>query len=78
MIVKDLISKLLTMDENAIVVIKSPNFELGGAKVPVSFVHQYNECLRNKKTFRDAFDGEMYDKEIFTLMGGHEKVVDIS
>lgn len=76
--VKDLISKLQTMDENAEVIVRSSNFELNGADVSVSFVHQYNEGLKHKETFRDAFDGGTYQKEIYSIIGGNEKVVSIS
>jgi hypothetical protein len=78
MLVKDLIKKLEALDQNAEVIVTSSNFELGGAYVPVSFVHQYNEGIKEIQTFRDAFDGDTYSKETWSLMGGDMPVVMVS
>jgi hypothetical protein len=76
--VKELIKRLEALDQNAEVIIESPNFELKGAKVPVSFVHQYNVGLKSKKAFMDAFDGEVYSKEVWSIIGGTMSVVMVS
>jgi hypothetical protein len=76
--VKDLIKKLEALDQNAEVIITSSNFELNGACVPVSFVHQYNEGSKKTRTFTDAFDGDTYSKEIWSIMDGQTPVVMVS
>lgn len=73
--VKDVIKKLEALDQNAEVITKSSNFELNGASVPVSFIHQYNEGSKETRTFRDAFDGETYSKETWSTVGGQIPVV---
>lgn len=76
--VKDLIKKLEGLDQNAEVIVTSSNFELNGASVPVSFVHQYNEGSKKLQTFRDAFDGDTYSKETWSIIGGQTPVVMVS
>jgi len=76
--VKDLIKKLETLDQDATVIVTSPNFELNGASVPVSFVHQYNEGSKKLQTFRDAFDYVAYSTETWTIIGGKTPVVMMS
>lgn len=76
--VKDLIKKLEALDQNAEVIVTSSNFELNGANVPVSFVHQYNDGSKRVKTFRDAFDGDTYSKETWSIIGGQTPVVMVS
>jgi len=76
--VKDLIKKLEALDQNAEVIVTSSNFELNYASVPVSFVHQYNEGSKKTQIFRDAFDGETYSKEIWSIIGGAVPVVVVS
>ncbi len=56
----------------------SSNFELRGAHVPLSSVHQYNEGSKKNNEFRDAFDGETYTKEIWSIVGGQIPVVMVS
>lgn len=73
--VKDVIKALLTCDQEATVIVTSDNFELRGADVAVSYVHQYNDGLKETKTFTDAFDHDDYDKEVYLIVGGTEKVV---
>jgi len=75
MTVKDLIKKLEVLDQNAEVIVTSSNFELNGASVSVSFVHQYNEGSKKVQTFRDAFDGDTYSKETWSVIGGQTPVV---
>lgn len=72
--VKDLIEKLSVLDQNAEVIVKSSNFEVN-ADVPVSFVHQYNTGSKKNKQFRDAFDGEVYSAETWSILGGDIPVV---
>ena len=76
--VKDLIKKLEALDQDAEVIVTSSNFELNGASVPVSFVHQYNEGSKKVQTFRDAFDGDTYSKETWSIIGGKTPVVMVS
>jgi hypothetical protein len=57
MIVKELIKKLEALDQNAEVIVKSSNFELNGANVSVTYVHEYSNGRKNTETFTDAFDG---------------------
>jgi uncharacterized protein YkuJ len=73
--VKDLIKKLEALDQDAEVIVTSSNFELNGASVPVSYVHQYNEGSKKVQTFRDAFDGYTYSKETWLINGGKTPVV---
>jgi uncharacterized protein YkuJ len=76
--VKDVIKKLEALDQNAEVITTSSNFELNGASVPVSFIHQYNEGSKKTETFRDAFDGGTYSRETWSIVGGETPVVKIS
>jgi len=76
--VKELIKKLEALDQNAEVIVTSSNFELNGASVPLSFVHQYNEGSKKTQTFRDAFDGDTYSKETWSIIGGKIPVVMVS
>jgi hypothetical protein len=78
MTVRDLIKKLKAIDQDAEVITTSSNFELGSALVPVSYVHVYKEGKEQTKTFRDAFDGESYDKKVWSLSGGKTTVVTIN
>lgn len=76
--VKDLIIELQAMDENAEVVITSENFELRGANVSASRVYQYDQCKKITRQFRDAFDGDTYFKEVWSLIDGDTSVVMLS
>ncbi len=73
--VKDVLKLLENCDQEAEVIVCSSNFELNHAEVPVSMVHQYDTGSKEKQTFRDAFDGETYDKEVYSIVGGKENVV---
>lgn len=75
---KELIEKLQALDPEAEVITASSNFELRGAEVAVSFVHQYDKGRKETKTFVDAFDHESYEKEVFSIVGGNENVIYIS
>ena len=75
--VKDLVKKLLELDQDATVVKNSDNFELKGAIIEVYYIPQYDTGKRKIGTFIDAFDNESYDKEVFELFGGSEKIVKI-
>lgn len=73
--VKDLIDKLKTMDQDAVVIVASDNFELNGATVEVHYVHEHKGGSKENRIFRDAFDGETYDKEVYSISGGIMTVV---
>jgi hypothetical protein len=75
MLVKDLIEKLKEQDPNAEVIVKSSNFELCGAYVPLDYISISNTGLKKKETFRDAFDGCAYSTEVWKLSGGAESIV---
>lgn len=70
--------KLKELDPEAEVIVTSSNFEHSYRKVPVTFVHQYNEGSKKQEQFRDAFDNENYKKEIWSVIGGDLKIVLIS
>ena len=73
--VKDLIEKLKGMDQEAMVITKSDNFEMNGADVPLSMVHQYETGSREVENFRDAFDGCSYSSVTYSITGGDLRVV---
>ena len=75
---KDLIKKLKELDPEAEVIVTSSNFEQNHAKVLVTSVHQYNGGSKRQQAFRDAFDNETYQKEVWSIIGGDLKVVLIS
>ena len=76
--VSELITKLQALDQDAEVTVTSANFELNGAYVSATLIRQYNEGKKFSETFRDAFDGETYDKEVWSMTGGDCRVVMIS
>jgi hypothetical protein len=71
---KDLI-KILEQNPELEVVIASSNFELNGSLVPVSGIYEYNTSKKEVRTFRDAFDGDTYEKEIYNIFDGDEKIL---
>lgn len=73
--VKDLVKRLLEVDQEAEVITQSGNFELHGALVPVEGIIVVDTAKKVKKTFRDAFDGESFEKEVWQTIGGTEIVV---
>lgn len=76
--VKDLRELLEKLDQEAEVIVSSSNFEQNNAKISVSYVHQYNEGQKKTESFRDAFDGETYSKDTYSIIGGNTPVVMIS
>jgi ABC-type sugar transport system substrate-binding protein len=44
----------------------------------MSSIHQFNEGSHRTEGFRDAFDGEGYDKKVWSMVGGNERVVKVS
>ena len=44
----------------------------------VTFIHQYDKGSKKTRTFRDAFDGETFSKEVMSISGGTIPVVLIS
>jgi hypothetical protein len=73
--VKDLIEKLKKMDSESIVIIRSNNFEMGGADVSLSSANQYETGSTRTERFRDAFDGGSYESKTYSISGGDLKVV---
>lgn len=76
--VKDVIKKLQECDSEAEVITCSSSFELHGADVSVTMIHQYDTGNKTERTFFDAFDHEYYEKEVYSITGGTEKVVYIA
>lgn len=76
--VKDYIKELQKLNQEAEMIGVSSNYELRGALVPIDSVHQYNEGSKKTQTFRDDFDGETYDKETWSIVGGNLPVVLVS
>lgn len=79
MIVEELIEKLQKLDPKAEVIIGSTNPELNGANVSVTYVYPHVNAQTEKRLFRDMMDGELYQREIWSLYGdGNLTVVLIS
>lgn len=76
--VRDLKAKLDEFDDDAEVLVSSSNFELNNSMVSANSARQYETGKRERKGFRDAFDGESYSKEVWDLFYGDEKIVIIS
>jgi hypothetical protein len=75
--VKELIEKLLKEDQEATVVKTSDNFELNGATVEVNGFYS-TTATKVKRNFRDAFDGESYDSDVWSLLSnGDTKIIKI-
>ncbi len=66
------------LDPKAEVLVASDNFELMGSLIPLSSVNPYNEGSKEIRTFVDAFDGDTYEKEVYSIFDGNIKVVRIS
>ena len=75
--VKDLIEQLKGQDPEATVILTSSNFELNGADVPLGGIFGSETGNKKVKTFRDAFDGESYETEVWSPFGGNEKVISL-
>ena len=61
--VKDLVKDLLKLDQNAVVVKTTDNFEQGQSTVLASSLDVFDGTLE-KQSFRDAFDGGSYSSEV--------------
>jgi len=72
---KELIQKLKALPQDAEVICSSDNFELNGSDVEVTHLWLYHTGKKTTKTFRDAFDGETYEKDIWSIVGGKNKVI---
>jgi len=75
--VKDLIRQLKDLDPEATVIVTSDNFDLKYSKIVATYAIQSHEGSKETGTFIDAFDGESYDAETWSLIGGEEIVVEI-
>ena len=73
--VKDMIEHLQKLNPESEVVLTSNNFELTGALVSLNSVHQYDTGSKEKRRFRDAFDGTEYEEEVYSTRGGSLPVV---
>ena len=63
MTVEQLVAKLQKCNQKAIVITATSNFEQGNSDIPANGVREYKGKIVSE-TFRDAFDGECYDKEV--------------
>lgn len=70
--VKDLIKKLQTFDQEAIVIMQSDNFEKGQDYVDTVDAYEL-KCNKETKTYRDAFDGETYTGVAYVLASEENK-----
>ena len=61
--VKDLIKKLEALDQNAIVVVTTNNFEQGHSKKEAKGVYEFKGKIVSE-SFRDAFDGGSYSSDV--------------
>jgi arylsulfatase A-like enzyme len=61
--VKELIKKLKALDQNAIVVVTTDNFEMGNNNIPARGVYEFAGKIV-KEGFRDAFDGGSYSADV--------------
>lgn len=75
--VGELIDKLKAMNQEAEIVTSSDNFEMNYATIKATHVAEY-KGKRLKRKFRDAFDYEIYETEVFDLFNGDEPLVKIS
>lgn len=75
MTAKDMIEQLQKLNPESEVVLTSNNFELNGALVSLNSVHQYDTGSKEKRRFRDDFDGTEYEEEVFSTRGGNSPVV---
>jgi hypothetical protein len=75
--VKELVEKLLKMDQEATVITRSDNFELNGADVELKYVSEYKTGSKRVESFRDAFDGGKYSAETWSRLGGNESVITV-
>jgi hypothetical protein len=66
--VAELIKKLQTFPQNAIVTVTSDNFEQKNAIKELSSVYSFKGEVK-EETFRDAFDGESYTSKVVRYLG---------
>jgi len=76
--VHELIAKLQKCDPHATVIRTSSNFELNGASVKASGVHESKTGEKRQTNCRDAFDGTEYTTETWSTFGGEESIISIS
>lgn len=76
--VKDLIKKLESMNQEAYVIVSSSNFEKGNIDELLLNITQHSTGNRTLKQFRDAFDGESYTSEVWSIFGGDLPVVKLN
>ena len=69
MLKSELIAKLQAIEGDPEVIVTSSNFELNNALVGLTSVTEYR-VTKKYETFRDAFDGDTYSKEVYKLVGG--------
>ncbi len=76
--VKDAMKLLAKMDQNAIFVTTTDNFEMGHQTIPATSIREFKGSVV-KETFRDAFDGYNYNAEVICFdEKGKKKFVKIS
>lgn len=61
--VKDLVKKLEALDQNAIVVVTTDNFEQGHSNIEAKGIREFKGEIV-KESFRDAFDGGSYSSDV--------------
>lgn len=74
--VKDLKEILNNFPDDTKIISKSDNFELRDNKVDGVRINSY-KAKKEKKTFRDGFDYEYYDKEVYVSDENGEQVIEI-
>lgn len=68
MTVKQLIKKLQTFPQNAVVTTTTSNFEQGQSTVELTSVYAFKGEFK-EESFRDAFDGGSYTKKVIRYKG---------
>lgn len=76
--VGQLILELQKLDPKTIVVVTTDNFEQGHQEIEAKYVNEFNG-FRYTESFRDAFDGGSYTKEVIKFdIEGKLKCIKIS
>lgn len=70
-------AELADCNPDAEVIIKSPNFELGGANVSATCINHWPYGKKQIQQFRDAFDGGSYSAETYDLFDGDLHLISI-
>ncbi len=73
--VKDAVKALLELDQEAELIIQSPNVELCGNAVKISSFTPYEQGSKKVQSFRDFFDNTRYNEEVWFFSGGNLPVV---